>query len=91
MPPCRPAHSSDSSDESRCNSLNDNKGAAATVVELQGLNTLLFGAIQALCQQPGTSEFSHIVSAIFACRLLSQAFSSFSLRVKSNRHVTYLL
>ena len=24
------------------------------MVELQGLNTLLFGAIQALCQQPGT-------------------------------------
>ncbi len=51
---CRLLQFSDSSDDSRSTSLNENVGAAAKVVELQGLNTLLFGAIQALCQQPGT-------------------------------------
>lgn len=51
--PRRPLHFSDSSDGSRCNSLNNKMGAATTIVELQGLNELLFGAIQVLCQQPG--------------------------------------
>lgn len=57
---CRPLHFSDSSDGSRCNSLNNKMGAATTIVELQGLNELLFGAIQVLCQQPGA--FHYIMS-----------------------------